>query len=220
MASLVRKLSGSVALHAYVRRLSAHQVLRLINEIGFDDAQEIVAALSTDQFRKVMAEVLWTREAAGKETLDAIEFARWLALWQQDGGAMVCRRVLELDEDLVVACIRSLINVSDCTQRIAGVGEIAIGTFSVTPRSREAWPQVAEALTALWGEEPDFLLRVLQRCETGIDRLNEGQDRADCHDALLEDLATGRLTDRTRIGHVDALDATMFLIAAKNLSSR
>jgi hypothetical protein len=213
LVSLIRKLSESAELPAYLRRLSARQVLRVIDEVGFDDSREIVAALNADQFRDVMAHALWSRQSNGNETLDPYEFLRWLALWQQDGDAMVCRRVLELDEDLVVACFRNLIDVADRTERIPPADGLDIGTFVVTARSREAWPRLTEALTSLWGGDPDFLLRILRRCDVQVDRLNS--DHAQDCDALLEDLAAERLTAWAKVGHVNGLDATMFLMAAR-----
>ena len=215
-AGLLRRLSGNPAFPAFIRQLPARAIVRLIDEVGLEDSHEILAAMESHQFRETMSLSLWTNAGVGRdETLDIDQLIRWIELWLQEGDATACRRITELGEDFIVACFRQLLMAIDCTASGAACDGIEIGHFAVFPKRHKHWPRVVEVLIALWGQEPDFVLRVLRRCSHERSILSEAHDEEDAADSLLQDLTAERNAQRVQVGHVSPLDASIFLSSAK-----
>jgi hypothetical protein len=78
-AGLLRRLSGNPALATYIRQLPAATVVRLIEEVGLEDSQEILAAMDARQLRETMSIALGSSDTIGHdETLDIDQFVRWM----------------------------------------------------------------------------------------------------------------------------------------------
>ena len=219
VVGLLRKLSGSPLLAEYVRRLPASTVVRLIDEIGLEDSQEIVAALGPEHLRETLSIALWSSAQPGREeSLDIEQLVRWIDHWQQQGDAVVSRRVLELGEDFIVACFRQLLSATDRTVCAIEKPGVDIGNYVVHSKQDRHWPRIAEVLVSLWHEEPDFVLRVLRRCSVERSALAEASAERDERDSLYEDLVADRAAQRAEMGHVGALQASLFLMSAKTAS--
>ena len=219
-----------------IRQLPPSSVARLINEVGLEDSHEILAAMDARQFRATMSIVLWTSPAPGRDdVLDISQFVRWLEIWCQQGDAMLGRRLTDLGEDFLVGCFRQLLSAIDRTGfGVPSEGRgLDIGNYVVFPRQQQYWPRLVEALVGLWGQEPDFVLRILRRCshERSIlndtcddlgptfegDRASDGAPaRAATQDPLLQDLIADRATRRADAGHVSPMDAALFLSTTKS----
>lgn len=216
---LLKMLSGNRALATYIRRLPAATVVRLIDEVGLEDSQEIVAAMDAQQLREAMSVALWSSDTTGRdETLDVDRFVRWMSLWLEEGNVVFVRRVIDLGEDFIVACFRQLLVSVDRT--VVGVESrgVEIGNRVLVATRHEHWPRVAEALVALWSDEPDFALRVLRRCGYERSILNETLDEHDAQNLVLQDLTAERRAARARVGHENPRDAALFLSMTKTES--
>ena len=215
-AGLLRKLSGSSALPAYIRQLPASTVARLIDEVGPEDSHEIVAAMDAQQFRETMSIALWSSSGPGQDEVpDIDQFVRWIGLWLQDGAVMVSRRIADLGEDFIVMCFEQLLSAVDRT--VCGVERqgVDVGNYVLFPKQQKHWPCVVEALVALWNEMPDFTLRLLRRCSHERSILNETSEEQATHGSLREDLIAERGAGRAQLGHVSPMHASLFLSAAK-----
>jgi hypothetical protein len=218
-AGLLRRLSGNPALATYIRQLPAATVVRLIEEVGLEDSQEILAAMDARQLRETMSIALWWSDTIGHdETLDIDQFVRWIALWLGEGDQTLARRAIELGEDFIVACLRQLLFAVDRTAVGVESRGVEIGNYVVFPKAQKHWPRIAEALVALWSHDADFTLRSLRRCSHERTILNETRDEHDAHNSVLQDLTAERSAARAQVGHVSAMHAALFLSTTKTAS--
>jgi len=218
-AGLLRRLSGNPAFATYIRQLPAATVVRLIDDVGLEDSQELLAAMDAQQLRETMSIALWSSDTTGHdEALDIDQFVRWIALWLGEGDQTWTRRAIELGEDFIVACLRQLLFAVDRTAVGVERRGVEIGNYVVFPKEQKHWPRIAEALVALWSHDPDFTLRSLRRCSHERTILNETRDEHDAQDSVLQDLTAERGAARAQVGHVSAMHAALFLSMTKTAS--
>lgn len=214
--SLIRKLTGHPHLPAYVKQLPASSLNRLIDTVGLEDSQEILALLSPEQLKAVLSVSLWSSARPGREeVLDLDQLLRWIDLWLQEGEQILVRRVLELGEDFMVMCLSRLLVAIDRTAVGLSQSGLELGQYVIFPKQEKHWHRLVATLTALWHHEPDFVLDVLRRC--GFERSILNQDAAEHSSAvsLYEDIAAERVAERAGVGYVNPTHAALFLSIAK-----
>jgi hypothetical protein len=218
---LLHKLRDNPHLPAFVERLDAPVLNRLIEHIGLEDAGAVIEYASTRQLQEILDERLWTNRHPGDpETLATDEFLRWLETWNEIRKGFAAEKLLELGESFTVLCLSHLVTVVS-TQipyaRFLGRDYTSedFGEFVVRAKRPEQWDPIIETLNALWNEDPVFLKGILQQCcfEHSVLSLAGEDDRKEL---LHKDAAGAREHDREARGFVTPLSASMFLGSAKD----
>jgi hypothetical protein len=215
-ASLLRKLTSNANLPAYIRKLPAPALSRLIDDIGLEDSQEILALVGPEQLKAVLSVALWSNARPGQdEALDLDQFVRWIDIWLQEGEQTLARRVLELGEDFIVMCLSQLLVAVDRTTVGLAESGLEIGQYVLFPKSEKHWHRVVDTVTVLWHHESDFALRVLRRCSFERSILRDDVTERSAGGELYQDIAAERGAARTSVGFVNPMHASLFLMTAK-----
>ncbi len=222
---LLRTLTDSPALPAFVRQLPSPVLKRLIEHVGVRDAGSLVALTTTNQLREVFEESLWQTLVPGQaETLRPDKFIEWLDVLLEVGTAFAVDRLMELGDTFVVLNFSPLITVFEasvaaehqdpppcacvlCQLSERGQGFLIFGDYVVVARHEDEWESIQTALEGMQDEDAEFLQRVLARCcnaPTVLGYADDGQ-------ALLEDETFEREQKRERSGYVTPPMAARFL---------
>lgn len=222
---LLRTLTDSPALPAFVRQLPSPVLKRLIEHVGVRDAGSLVALTTTNQLREVFEESLWQTLVPGQaEALRPDKFIEWLDVLLEVGTAFAVDRLMELGDTFVVLNFSPLITVFEasvasehqdpppcacvlCQLSERGQGFLIFGDYVVVARHEDEWESIQTALEGMQDEDTEFLQRVLARCcnaPTVLGYADDGQ-------ALLEDETFEREQKRERSGYVTPPMAARFL---------
>src|SRR5262249_22974795 len=99
---LLTRLLDTPALPAKIAALEPAALARLIDDVGLEDAGELVAFATTEQLAHVFDEDLWKHERPGEdERFDGERFVVWLEVMLEGGDDLLAKRLVELPEDLV-----------------------------------------------------------------------------------------------------------------------
>lgn len=226
-----------------VRALAPHDLARVVETIGLEDAGELLALVSTDQLVGLFDEALWKNRSAGDvETFDAAEFARWLGVLFEAGEAWVAERLAALPEELLTLAIGSQIWVFDADgftdtlaqedpavldrveKQLASSLSEELWGYELIARRPESWDLVIAALTELDREHSALQGRVLARLASlsaqqvddagGLSELLSGEE------SLADEVAGAREERRGAEGFVPAADALAYLrLAARGLAA-
>jgi len=218
-SKFLSRLTSNPALPAYIKKMQFSRLSNLIHRIGLEDSAELVALASSAQIKEILNVELWTSCSAGKEEKFNIEnFIRWLALWEEIGDKFTADALHELDVSLVVLCFMKLIIVFDSTEvELSGSG-FHCNNFVIYARLEEYWFEVECALSALWGEHPDYLLDILRRCCFESSILMNDSKGDDTAKVLEVDLKYNRNSAHDEKGFVTPVSANVFLQSCRSTS--
>lgn len=231
---LVRTLLERPDLVEHVRRLSNGQVTGLINQVGLEDAGELLALLSRDQLTLLLDDVLWDEPGCVSESeFDVGRFATWLEVMCEAGDDFAADRLAELSDELLTLGVSRMAHVIDVSlvQRTALAADadlvdklldsaavLELRDFLLVSRHPHGWDSFVGSLTSLDARHSAVLDAVLHRCWLGQ------ADQLDDSDSLVELLHTGdaveldalaeRDTRRAQRGFVSPADARAFLALA------
>ncbi len=227
---LLKTLTDNPALPAFVRRLQAPVLKRLIDQVGLRDAGDLIALTSTDQLREIFEVSLWESLVPGQaERLRPEKFLEWIDVMLDVSPAFAAERLIELGEDFVVANFAPLIGVIDagvmsehqadsercvcgyCALIERGVSLELIADYIVVAVYEDEWDSVRTTLLELDTEDAGFLRRVLARCC----KAPTVRGAADHGETLLEDETYAREQRREQGGFVTPQIALMFLKIAR-----
>jgi len=222
---LLRTLTDSPALPAFVRQLPSPVLKRLIEHVGVRDAGSLVALTTTNQLREVFEESLWQTLIPGQaETLRPEKFVEWLDVLLEVGPAFAVERLMELGDTFVVLNFSPLITVFEasvaaehqdpppcpcvlCQLTERNAGFLVIGDYVVVARHEDEWESIEMAFEGMQDEDAQFLQRVLARCCNAPTVLGYADD----DQTLLEDETFDREQKRERSGFVTPPMAARFL---------
>ncbi|MFO0675268.1 MAG: DUF6178 family protein [Polyangiaceae bacterium] len=223
-----------------IRALSPTSQGRLLDEVGLEDASEIVGLATTSQLARILDDDVWRQERATEDPrFDPARFALWLAVMLEVGEEFTGARLSELDEDLVVLAFHSelvVLDVEVLRERLEDDDEGAerfdkaladalsedLDGFQVVARHPAGWDDVLAALLALDRENPERARRVLERCAVlGADALEEAgglHEVLSAEETLEADVAADREERLLREGFVQPSHAKAFLALARRPS--
>ena len=225
---LLTRLLDQPQLVALVQSLPAASLLRLIDEIGLEDAGEIVALATVEQLTRIFDDDLWRSPKPGHdEHFDGARFGLWLEVMLEAGAPFAAAKLAEMSEDLLAVAFESRVLVVDLDELtlqyldeqlekvIEGGLYADFDRFRVIARATEGWDALSSALAALDDHQPDTLLRLLGRLAESaaewID-LNGGlYDVLTSAEMFESDAAAERDDRRARSGHVSPASARAFL---------
>lgn len=222
--SLVRKILDNPNLPAYIAHLESPILNRLINYVGKEDAQELIAHATPEQVKDLIEVDVFSNSAPGREEqFDPDRFLEWLVLFEDLGPGFLAEKVVGLGEGILALTLDKHVVVVDVTR--VGVTDnhfeaVAIETFAnygVLPKDEDSWPQLREILTLVWDADPDFIETVLARCCQRRSLMSE-QTHIAGNDTLDVDVAFEREGSRRAKGFVTPLSAAVFLGEAKGAS--
>jgi hypothetical protein len=228
---LLKTLTDSPALPAFIQRLQPPVLKRLIEHVGLRDAGELIALTTTAQLREVFEESLWENLIPGKvENLQPGKFLEWLDVMLDVSPAFAAERLVELGDAFVVLNFGPLIRIVDRSAAALLSFDDAAESFDVLKDEsltddlcdefcghlvravhEDEWDAVRTILTQLQSDYPDFLDHVLARCFHQPSALGFNDDGQAFH----EDETFAREQRREQKGFVTPHIAALFLRAAR-----
>jgi hypothetical protein len=113
-APLIQILLNDPLLPEKIRQASATELVQWINEIGLEDAGEIIAFANTKQIEAIFDIDLWKAARAGAdESFDADRFGTWLEILAEVGLQKAIEKLVEMDEDFLVLAFSTLAWVAE-----------------------------------------------------------------------------------------------------------
>jgi len=221
-----------------VQSLPAQVLARVIEQVGLEDAGEIVALVTNQQLEDVFDQDLWRSEKPGEdETFDSDRFVLWLSVLLESGEGFAARKLLELDQDLVALALCKQLLVLDTERLDAALAEPGIGAgvliekvlessltqelddYLLVARRDEGFDTLIQLLTALDRDHHDFVTQLLSQCcqitTELIDDSGGLYDVLTAEEELGQDVAAARSDRREQQGFVTASDARSFLALAR-----
>jgi len=228
---LLKALTDSPALPAFIQRLQPPVLKRLIEYVGLRDAGELIALTTTAQMREIFEESLWENLIPGKvENLQPGKFLEWLDVMLEVSPAFAAERLVELGDAFVVLNFGPLIRVEDrAASALLAFDDAAesfdvladksltddlvdeFGGYLVSAVHEDEWDSIRTVLTELQGSHPDFLDHVLSRCSHAPSALGFNEDGQ----AFREDETFAREQRREQKGFVTPHIAAVFLRSAR-----
>jgi len=229
---------------AVIQHLDPRILYRLVNQIGLEDAGEIVKYATTDQLKKLFDEDLWSNQKPGaEEKLDTSRFVLWLSVMLDIGTEYTISKITELDEDFLVAVLSkhllvqnlddlTLMNcgdrpsqsLDDVTQKVLeGSLNHEFDEYIAISRDYNSWTPIFTLLVNLDEEHHDLLMRLLERCCYISNEYVEDNgglcNVLTAEEQVETDVAWEREQRRKKEGFVLPLEAKAFLRVATDNSS-
>jgi hypothetical protein len=243
---LLSRLLEEPELVAIVRELEAPVLGRLIRHVGLEDAGELVALASTPQLERIFDEDLWQLDQPGQnEAFDAQRFTSWLEILLEAGPTFAARRLLEMNEDLVMLGLCEHLRAIDSERVAASMWKGAeagcdsllqqaldsqhyheFEQFIVYSIHEPSWATWLTLLLELERLQLDVLSRWLERlADISADSVDDEDDAVDGYyhalrraETLADDVAAQRGERREQQGYISPSDALSFLRSARRCS--
>lgn len=235
--SLIAQLIDTPELGPLLRALPTAAFARLVQEIGVEDAGELIALATTEQLVRAFDEDLFRNARPGeREALDVKRFATWLEVLLEAGDGVAAQRVSELSEEFVAHALSGLVIVLDqeaLREQMGDGGDEAeradkaiestlseeLDGYLLLSREPDGWDAALALVLALDRDHRALLVRLMDRCaaisahlgedlEALSDVLSEGA-------SLAEDVEAEREQRRSREGFVEPRAARGFLTLAR-----
>jgi hypothetical protein len=227
--SIIQSLLNDPLLPAKVREASAEKLVKWIDEIGLEDAGEIVAFASVQQLAEVFDTDLWkAKETGSDETFDPERFGIWLEILCEMGFEKASHKISEMDEDFLVMAFCELAWVVDSDwlaercevdRRIEKIMEskltLEVDSFVIFGRREHSWDVFVSLLLELDSRQHSFLYRILGRCfdifAQDMEDEDDLYDLFSSEEQLIDDVAYAREKRREEKGFVAPSTARSFL---------
>src|SRR5262245_34900528 len=97
-----------------VQALPARALLGVIDQIGLEDAGELVAMATIEQLQHMFDDDLWRSPRPGEEErFDPARFAVWLEVLLEAGDAVLADKLAALDQTLLALALHARVLVLD-----------------------------------------------------------------------------------------------------------
>jgi hypothetical protein len=233
---LLQRILDRPDLVTAVRALRPAALLRLVEEVGLEDAGELISLATTEQLQQLFDEDLWKSAQAGEdERFDGARFQVWLEVMLEAGEAFAADRLAEMPEDLLMLAFDQhllVIDLDELTLSITGDDEkaledapnIEIDNYRAIARRLEGWEALSTIFKALDERHPDLLRRILERLWHAYSEWiwdNGGLCQVLTSQEMLQvDAAADRDDRRSRTGYVSPSSAAAFLALREGGSAR
>jgi hypothetical protein len=233
---LLQRILDRPDLVTAVRALRPAALLRLVAEVGLEDAGELVSLATTEQLQQIFDEDLWQSARPGQdERFDGARFGLWLEVMLEAGEAFAADKLAEMSEDLVMMAFDQqllVIDLDELTLSISGEDEraledapnVEIDNYRAIARRLEGWDALSTILGALDQRHPDLLRRILERLWRAYSEWiwdNGGLSQVLTSEEMLQvDAAADRDDRRSRSGYVSPSSAAAFLALRDEAGAR
>jgi hypothetical protein len=238
MARLVSRLLDTPDLVQIVQSAAPSTLLALVEEIGLEDAGELVALATPAQLLRMLDADLWTARPGAPDGFDDDRFSIWLQVLAESGAGSVAEKMAALDEELVAYAFSRQVFVVDgevsASQAFMQFGSLdtrgldqalkehpshEIGRWLVIARAHDGWDAIVDTLTALDEHDSDFadalLGRLAKLTDDEVDMVGGINEALTKEQTLEEDAAAAHEDRRESEGFVPPRQATAFLHGAK-----
>lgn len=237
---LLARVLETPELPAQIRALPPPLLGRLIDQVGLEDAGELVALATTEQLAQIFDDDLWRSAQAGEdERFDSERFLLWLEILLEAGEKVVADRLAELPEDLVTLALHRhflVLPFDDLRAELsAGDDDAAaaekafenclseeLDEYQLIWRGGEGFDTLLAALLALDRDHHALTVNLLERCAALASEYiadNGGLYEVLSGEEMLEaDLAGDRELRRAERGYVAPSAAAAFLRLARQPS--
>ena len=237
---LLARVLDEPALVEAVRHLPAAALATLVDQVGLEDAGEIVALATPEQLTGVLDADIWQSDRPGAdEALDAERFAVWIEVLLESGAALAADKIVELPEELVTHALAQHVLVLDMDELGQELAELEeeevdqvekaldsslcqeIDQYRVVSRRHDGWDTIITLLVELDSRHTRYARRLLERlCAASTTQIDDAGGLVDAlNDAEMfaSDAAADRDDRRARQGYVAPSDARAFLGLAKKV---
>jgi hypothetical protein len=233
---LLRRVLDEPDLPAAVRSLPPASLATLIGAVGIEDAGELLAIATPEQFVHLIDESLWQQDGPD-ERFDHQRFVTWLEVMFEGGDALVVEKLRALPEDTLALALTGQVWVFD--SETLGIGmagasaheaELAekaldaslyleLDNYTLVSRQGLGWDSVIAALLALDRVDHELVERLLEQCcrasTEAVDDEGGLYEVLTAQETMTEDALDGRDQRRSVAGYVSAADAVAFLRLAE-----
>jgi hypothetical protein len=239
-ASLLGRLLEAPDLARRVQALPASSLREALQEIGIEDAGELIALTTFEQLRDVFDEDLWRSGVPGGDAgFDVDRFVVWLEVLREAGDAFVADRLAEFSEDFLAFAFSRLVRVIDLEVATAAISDADeadlldkvidshscddLDGYLIVARIERGWDALWSSLLALDERHPELLRSLLRR--NWLATAGEAEDVGGLYtlltesEQLQEDAAAEREDRRAERGYVSPADARAFLSLARSTPS-
>lgn len=213
-----------------VQALAPEQLDALVRAVGLEDAGQLLAMATPEQFEHLIDTSLW-RPDGDDEAFDHARFPIWLEVMLEGGEALACARLRALPEETVALAFAGQLLVLDrdtlgidmagASAREAELVEKALDAchylelenYTLVARRSLGWDAVTETLLALDQVDHELTERVLADCCRASTELVEEDglhNALSAMDALADDALGEREDRRAARGYVSRADAIAF----------
>lgn len=236
--SLLARVLDEPDLPAQIQQLAPAVFSELVEQIGLEDAGELVAMATIEQLGHAFDEDLWKNQRPGEEEhFDPQRFLLWLEVLLEAGDAFAASRLVEMPEDLVTLALQKhmlVLDVEVLALDMQAADEVdarqldkalesciheELNGLELVARQCEGWDSIWSVVLALDRDHHEFLTRVLERCCAMSSEYIEdsgGLYEVLTSEEMLEaDLAGEREDRRAEQGHVAPSSAAAFLSLAR-----
>ncbi len=228
-APLIQILLNDPLLPEKIRQASATELVQWINEIGLEDAGEIIAFANTKQIEAIFDIDLWKAARAGAdESFDADRFGTWLEILAEVGLHKAIEKLVEMDEDFLVLAFSTLAWVAEtewleenceANPQIEKIIEskltFEIDGYVLFGKTEQSWDIFISLIVEMDARHHSFLYEILDRCFSFL--VQEATTEDDLYDILsdeqqvVDDVAYEREKRRESQGFVAPATARAFL---------
>ncbi|MBA3028837.1 MAG: hypothetical protein FP816_08500 [Desulfobacteraceae bacterium] len=236
---LLNHILDQPELPAMIRSLDAGVLTKVIHHIGLEDSGEIVSLATADQLKAIFDQDLWQSNGPGKaEALDAARFGLWLEILMESGPEFAARKVMEMDETLVILGLCRLVLVEDrfaparsmkddapsddeepLNRAWDGSLKQSFDNYLVTAKNHSRWDAVCALLAELNERDDEKLSRLLENCcRISGEQMEDNNGLLNvlsAEEMLEEDLAEEREARRENKGFVTPASAALFLARSR-----
>lgn len=215
---LLAQLLAQPMLPAYIEAMSSPVFTRLIQYVGKEDAQALLACATDAQMQDLIESDTWQNTAPGQEEkFKPSQFLAWLQIWQDMSPRFLVAKLQALGSDTLALALDRYVVVVDLEE--VGVSD-HVDTFypyGVMPRVDENWEQILGLLSDIADEDPEFLDEALAQCCMRRSLLVDKTYIAG-NDTLEHSVDGRRDRHRRGQGYITPMDAAAFLGDAKTNS--
>jgi hypothetical protein len=224
----IEEIIDSPMLPALVEHLPARSLSELIDRIGIENSQPLIAHASNDQIKGVFDIQLWSAEPGKEDKINVDDFFTYLHSWLELGPAFVSEKLIGLGDEFVAMCFARHLSATD-RQKVGLLDGFDFsnagydfGIYDVAPKAgleeignEQIWSTLLHALEDLQSVDGDFLDDVLRRCSFERSILKE--DISEHHVAEDLQFEAGEIREKRseKSGFVIATDAFAFLTIAR-----
>ena len=225
----IESIIDSPMLPALIEQLPVQSLSELIDQIGIERSQPLIAHASNDQIKGIFDIQLWTTEPGKDDAINVDDFFIWLHTWLEVSPAFVSEKLEGLGDEFVAMCFSKHMSATDRTKvglldefDFSNAGD-DFGTYDVAPKAgldeiddEQIWATILETLEDLQANSSDFLDKVLRRCSFERSILNEDISEHHVSEDLQLHAGEQRESRSEKTGFVIATDAFAFLSIAKD----
>lgn len=232
-SNLLNRILADASLPSKIQKLDGQALAKMIQEIGLEDAGELVALASVKQLEEAFDHDLWSAIRPGSdEYFDPERFATWIEILLESGSTVAALKISEMDEELVTMAFSQLLWAIDfetlktevaSQDRLEKIMDssafLEIEDYFIFSKLPRTWDSISRLLVDLDQNHYEFLRRVLDNCAQAT--LDQIKDQGDFYtvlskaDQLVQDASEAREKRREALGYVSPANARAFLKLAQ-----